>query len=230
MVMVAEGSVYVAEGQLLKHGAYTGGAPGLLGGGDGGLCGGDGLTLGICYTGQKFGGGDGLGSHRNAVGGQKRTENLVLVTYTIQLGDELGVAILQTVQHDTVFGALVLQLTDLVGQADAVSHGLQSAEESGLGLGASALQVDLPHLAIQDSANLGDLLGGSIGDDADLQVGDVQCVLLLHGFHPFYLPSFCTKIAKGRQKIQNVLEILGVWEYNKDNTSHYPYYNTKLAY
>ena len=30
--------------------------------------------------------------------------------------------------------------------------------------------------------------------------------------------------------MQNVLEILGVWEYNKGDTSHYPYYNTKLAY
>ena len=73
------------------------------------------------------------------------------------------------------------------------------------------------------------LVGGGVGDDADLEVGDVEGVLLLHGVHPSCPPSFCTKSTKERQNIQNVLEIIGIWEYNRVNTSHYPYYNTKLV-
>ena len=89
--------------------------------------------------------------------------------------------------------------------------------------------VDELTLEPEDPTDLLYLVGGGIGDDADLEVGDVEGVLLLHGVHPSCPPSFCTKSTKERQNIQNVLEIIGIWEYNRVNTSHYPYYNTKLV-
>ena len=152
---------------------------------------------------------------------------LAQALYLFGLG---GQALLQIFGDDLVLLTAVGQLGQLGLLIHTVSRKLQRTKQGGLGLGATALQVDLSHFTVQNAAELLNLLGGGIGDDAELKVCDVQGILLLHRIPSFLLPSFCTKIRNIRQNIKNVLEIQGIWEYNRVNTTHYPYYNTKIAY